>query len=69
MVFQPAMLEFLRRHSGTTVDIVTEGRMVDIIGEGSDAGLRASWPVPRNMVRVPITEEVSMTVVGIGRGL
>jgi len=64
MVFQPIVLEFLRRYPGMTVDIVTEGRMVDIIGEGFDAGLRASSLVPRDMIRVPITEDVPMTVVG-----
>ncbi|SFQ21719.1 DNA-binding transcriptional regulator, LysR family [Variovorax sp. OK605] len=64
MLFQPVVLEFLRRYPGMTVDIVTEGRMVDIVGEGFDAGLRVSSLVPRDMVRVPITDDVPMTVVG-----
>jgi DNA-binding transcriptional LysR family regulator len=64
MVFQPIVLEFLRRYPGMTVDILTEGRLVDIIAEGFDAGLRVSSLVPRDMIRVPITENVPMTVVG-----
>jgi DNA-binding transcriptional LysR family regulator len=64
MVFQPIVLEFLRRYPDMTVDIVTEGRMVDIIAEGFDAGLRVSSLVPRDMIRVPISESVPMTVVG-----
>jgi DNA-binding transcriptional LysR family regulator len=64
MVFQPIVLAFLRRHPGMTVDIVTEGRMVDIVAEGFDAGLRVSSRIPRDMIRVPISQDVPMTVVG-----
>jgi DNA-binding transcriptional LysR family regulator len=64
MVFQPIVLEFLRRYPDMTVDILTEGRLVDIIAEGFDAGLRISSLIPRDMIRVPITESVQMTVVG-----
>lgn len=63
MVFQPVMLEFLRRYPGMTIDIVTEGRMVDIIAQGFDAGLRISSQVPRDMIRVPLNKEIPMTVV------
>lgn len=64
MLFEPLLLEFLRRCPGMTVNIVTEGRLVDVVGEGFDAGLRVSALVPRDMIRVPITEDVPMTVVG-----
>ncbi len=40
MVFRPILAEFLRRHPGVTLDVVTEGRLVDIVAEGFDAGLR-----------------------------
>ena len=63
MIFQPILLEFLRRYPGMTVDIATDGRMVDIIAEGFDAGLRASSRVPQDMIRVPISEDISMVVV------
>ncbi|RON54230.1 LysR family transcriptional regulator [Pseudomonas frederiksbergensis] len=63
MVFQPILLKFLRRYPGMTVDIATDGRMVDIIAEGFDAGLRASSRVPQDMIRVPISKEISMVVV------
>jgi DNA-binding transcriptional LysR family regulator len=64
MVFRPVVLEFLRRYPEMTVDILTEGRMVDIIAEGFDAGLRVSSLVPRDMIRIPISKNVPMTVVG-----
>jgi DNA-binding transcriptional LysR family regulator len=64
MTFQPIVLKFLRRYPGMMVDIVTEGRMVDIIAEGFDAGLRVSSLVPRDMIRVPLSRNVPMAVVG-----
>ncbi len=63
MVFGPLVLEFLRRHPGMTVDIATEGRMVDIVAEGFDAGLRLAPLVPRDMVRVALADELRMAVV------
>lgn len=64
MVFAPLVPEFLRRYPDMTVDIVTEGRLIDIVAEGFDAGLRPSELVPRDMVRVPIGSDMRMAVVG-----
>lgn len=64
MAFEPIVLEFLRRNPGMRMDIVTEGRMVDVIAEGFDAGLRVSSLVPRDMIRVPLSQEIRMAVVG-----
>ena len=64
MAFQPIVVKFLRRYPGMTLDIVTEGRMVDIIAEGFDAGLRVSSLVPRDMIRVPLNQNIPITVVG-----
>jgi DNA-binding transcriptional LysR family regulator len=64
MVFQPIVLEYVRRYPDMTVDLVTEGRLVDIVAEGFDAGLRVSSLVPRDMIRIPISKNVPMTVVG-----
>jgi DNA-binding transcriptional LysR family regulator len=64
MTFQPVMVGFLHRYPGITIDLVTEGRMVDIIAEGFDAGLRSSSRVPGDMIRVPITADTPMAIVG-----
>lgn len=64
MIFEPFLAEFLRRYPKMAVEVVTEGRMVDVVGEGFDAGLRLQGSVPRDLVCVPITEEVPMAVVG-----
>jgi DNA-binding transcriptional LysR family regulator len=64
MVFRPILAEFLRRYPGVTLDVVTEGRLVDIVAEGFDAGLRLAPQVPRDMIRVPIGLPLRMAVVG-----
>lgn len=64
MAYAPLMAEFSRRYPDVTLDIVTEGQMVDIVAEGFDAGLRPSHLVPKDMVRVPLNYEVPLVIVG-----
>ncbi|HEY4079756.1 MAG TPA: LysR family transcriptional regulator [Burkholderiaceae bacterium] len=64
MVFAPLVPEFLNRYPDMSLDIVTEGRLIDIVADGFDAGLRPSELVPRDMVRVPIGRDMRMAVVG-----
>jgi len=39
-IFVPLFLPFLERNPDMRVDIVTEGRVVDIVASGFDAGIR-----------------------------
>ena len=50
----PLVLAFLRRHPRMQVDLVTEGRLVDIVAEGFDLGLRPADLVPRDMIALPV---------------
>lgn len=43
---------FLDRYPNVEVDLVTEGRLVDIVAEGFDAGIRLGESVPRDMIAV-----------------
>ncbi len=43
---------FLSRHPGMSLDLVTEGRLIDIVAEGFDAGIRLGEAVPQDMVAV-----------------
>lgn len=63
MIVKPLLLEFSRRYPEVTVDIVAEGRLLDIIAEGFDAGIRPATLVPQDMIRVPLISEVRMVVV------
>ncbi len=44
---------FLDRHPRVTLDLVSEGRLVDIVAEGFDAGVRLREAVPQDMIAVP----------------
>ncbi|GAB2177332.1 LysR family transcriptional regulator [Dongia sp. agr-C8] len=47
----PAMAE---RHPDVTVDLVAEGKLIDIVSGGFDAGVRLLGSVPRDMIAVPL---------------
>ena len=50
----PLALDFLRRHPDMQVDLVTEGRLVDIVAEGFDLGIRPAGLVPRDMIALSL---------------
>lgn len=43
---------FLARYPDIAVDLVTEGRLVDIVADGFDAGVRLGESVPKDMIAV-----------------
>ena len=45
---------FLERYPGVSLDLVTEERLVDVVAEGFDAGVRLAEAVPLDMVAVPV---------------
>jgi DNA-binding transcriptional LysR family regulator len=64
MVMTPIVVEFLRRYPDMKVDIVTEGRLIDIVADGFDAGIRQSDGVPQDMIAVPCSGPIRFAVVG-----
>ena len=63
-VMAPLILEYLRRYPEMMVDIVTEGRLVDIVADGFDAGIRLAESVPQDMIAVPFGLAQRLVVVG-----
>ena len=63
IVFEPIVLAFLKRYPQMQVDLVTEGRLIDIVAEGYDAGIRLAEAVPRDMIAVPMSGEMRTAVV------
>lgn len=58
-----AVPEFLRRHPLVSLDLVTEGKFVDIVADGFDAGVRLREAVPQDMVAVPFGGDVRFVTV------
>ena len=54
---------FLARHPAMSLDLVTEGRLVDIVAEGFDAGIRLGEAVPQDMIAVRFGGEVRFVTV------
>jgi DNA-binding transcriptional LysR family regulator len=52
ILLREAVPAFLRRYPKMQVDLVTEGRLVDIVAEGFDAGVRLEDSVPQDMIAV-----------------
>mgnify|MGYP000862471725 CR=1 FL=1 len=59
----PLVMAFLRRHPEMQVDLVTEGRLVDIVAEGFDLGVRPADLVPRDMIALPFGKPQRYAVV------
>ena len=43
---------------------MTEGRLIDIVKDGFDAGIRLAENVPADMIAVPLGPEQRLNVVG-----
>ncbi len=54
---------FLARHQAMALDLVTEGRLVDIVAEGFDAGVRLGEAVPQDMIAVRFGGEARFVAV------
>ncbi|MGJ5180149.1 LysR substrate-binding domain-containing protein [Bradyrhizobium oligotrophicum] len=63
-ILSPLVLEFLRRYPDVHIDLVTEGRLVDIVAEGFDLGVRVADLVPSDMIAVSLGRSQRYAVVG-----
>lgn len=52
LLLQSVVPAFLARYPEMSLDLVTEGRLVDIVAEGFDAGIRLGEAVPKDMIAV-----------------
>lgn len=63
LLLQTVVPAFLRRHPGITLDLVTEGRLIDIVAEGFDAGIRLGEAVPQDMIAVRFGGDIRFLAV------
>jgi DNA-binding transcriptional LysR family regulator len=63
-VIAPVLPAFRARHPRIDVEVVAEDRLVDIVAEGYDAGVRLSESIERDMVQVRLTQSFRFVVVG-----
>lgn len=63
LLLRTAVPQFLARFPGMALDLVSEGRLVDIVEQGFDAGVRLGESVPRDMIAVRIGDDLRFVVV------
>jgi DNA-binding transcriptional LysR family regulator len=63
-ILRPVVANFLRRYPDMNVELVMEGRHIDIVAEGFDAGIRLAEAVPQDMVAIPCGPDSRFVVVG-----
>ncbi|SHG77743.1 LysR family transcriptional regulator [Pollutimonas bauzanensis] len=63
LLLQTVVPTFLARYPGVELDLVAEGRLVDIVGQGFDAGIRLGEAVPKDMVAVRLGPDIRFLAV------
>ena len=63
-VIDPVVAKFRARHPRIEVEIAIENRLVDIVAEGFDAGVRLTEAIERDMIQVRLTDSFRFVVVG-----
>lgn len=63
LLLESLLSQYTQRYPQVRVDIVSEARMIDIVAEGYDAGIRLAESVPQDMIAVPLSRDIRMLVV------
>lgn len=63
LLLEPLFHQYAQRYPQVRIDIVSESRMIDIVAEGFDAGIRLAESVPQDMIALPISRDARMLVV------
>ncbi len=63
-ILAPLILDYLRRYPQVHIDLVTEGRLVDVVADGFDLGIRSADLVPSDMIAVKLGPPRTYAVVG-----
>ncbi|NTX31022.1 LysR family transcriptional regulator [Burkholderia pyrrocinia] len=63
LLMEPLFYPYARRYPDVRIDIVSESRLIDIVAEGFDAGIRLAESVPQDMIAVALSRDTRMLVV------
>lgn len=69
LVLAPLLPRFLKRYPEVQVDITIDDRMVDIVGEGFDVGIRYGGTIPEDFVAVKLGSDIKWVAVASPRYL
>ncbi|WP_178119541.1 LysR family transcriptional regulator [Pseudomonas sp. SCB32] len=63
LLLEPLFDQYAQRYPEVCIDIVSESRLIDIVADGFDAGIRLAESVPQDMIAVPLSGDIRMLVV------
>jgi len=63
LLISPVLGEFMAAYPQINLDLKVEDRLVDIVAEGFDAGIRYGATVPQDMIAVPLTGELRWIMI------
>lgn len=63
LLLRPVLKRFCESYPDIQLEITVEDRLLDIVADGFDAGIRYGSTVPQDMVAVPLTDELFWIVV------
>jgi DNA-binding transcriptional LysR family regulator len=63
LLLRTVVPRFLARFPAMALDLVADGRLVDIVEQGFDAGVRLGESIPRDMVAVRVSDDLRFVVV------
>lgn len=66
-IMAPVILDYVRRYPQVHIDLVTEGRLVDIVAAGFDCGIRRADLVPPDMIALRLGRPRRHVVVATPR--
>lgn len=61
-IMAPLVLTYLQRYPQVHIDLVTEGRLVDVVAAGFDLGVRSADLVPSDAIAIPLGQVRRMAV-------
>ncbi|WP_347290701.1 LysR family transcriptional regulator [Kluyvera georgiana] len=62
-ILSSLVLKFLQRYPEMQVDIVTDGRLIDIVAEGFDMGIRVAKLIPNDMIAISLGQPQRHAIV------
>lgn len=62
-IMAPLVLTYLQRYPQVHIDLVTEGRLVDVVAAGFDLGIRSADLVPSDAIAISLGQMRRMAVV------
>lgn len=62
-ILSSLVLKFLQRYPEMQVDIVTDGRLIDIVAEGFDMGVRVAKLIPNDMIAISLGQPQRHAIV------